>query len=1388
MFDVCVCKRPHGGRCNEMVGKITQLFGWRQTYEVQRLHQLNEIDVISHSKPSGDTWVAVHSLQSQSDGGILDPDDKLSDVADDREQIIANFEDGDGPHHHAGGDGASGSSVGTGSPDIFQLQDGKYRTDIEVTNEQIASGVPVSLHVRRGSEPALNLPNGISNGHIVGPPPIPDVNQSKRWSAAAPSLDDQPPLLRKNELKPSSNGYSSGKWGRYPDEEDELPLRPHTFSREGSNRLSMQFLGESPGGFRYMEAMERLNTLPGKSGPMVNGHHKTSFSLPRENKRKEPLGQANSNPPSCSATSPSTHCTDSKSYAKSEFVVLPLDHRSLGLHVVPDYDPLGKERGLLITGIEDGSPAAKNGRLALFDRIVEINGRQLIDLPEDKMKEIFSNSLKGHELRLQIVKYLHEPNFRRPFSTTQPPQPVFPHNKENNAGVMVAGEERNSGFSKIATVSPTKKISAAGTSTTATLMAANTRKIGKKYEIELTKGSFGLGFKITTRDNPAGGYCPIYVKNILPKGAAVEDGRLKPGDRLLCVNNIDLTGRSQPEVAELLRNTPMGSKVTIVVSRQEVVEDVRSASPRNMEVDSLNQSLDLNSSGSGLSGICAGSDIASSSPLNKSIGESKLDESLVFPWKQKEILQFDIPVHDTEKAGLGVSVKGKTTANTSGGSNGGALNSSASTDLGIFIKSVINGGAASRDGRLRTNDQLLSVNGISLLGKSNTSAMETLRRAMLQSDGPCPGIISITVARKVPSPPPSRHARQNSSSSLLAESSNKTKNSSKDSLNTPDNSGTSENSDNTVIFLPYNNKNTESTSGRNPVIERLTGNVASPPYGVLTGNSASPPYGLRNESYYKATHQQTMLIMNNSGLDSNLTSPTVNQSAAEMVIIEEDPPPNPPGQMKSGANNETPEPKTPTLPVNINPRGSTSSTATVTDATYASQLSLDDQSAGFSRDAFGRQSMSEKRHATLDAKSTDTYQRTKKAREEREKQISEGALLRGISAESIPFSDHNESLQKHQLGPSLGMKKSSSLESLQTMVQEIQMAEDNATYRNAQGVIRVIRGRGCNESFRAAVDRSYDAPLSLNEIRMDTLAEDEGEPGHFGPRQSSLHSTLDAKLVKAQQAHKKKTGLLKGIGWNMFRFGKHRKPVEMSAPASHLGITMRDSNIEEADESEKEAARKAMREEQERLQEKYRVHAQRHNDLQQLAQTHREVSREPSSDLNGNNRSDNTNLNGRLNDSKNRSDANRLNDSKNRPENSSMNGRHNESQSGHHSNGHHNHSGNNHNHSGNNHSGSSHHSSNNHQTHSTHSNEKKSDNGGAPELPERPDNLNKSREQRDNHHHQQQQFGSRDREGSYSSTNSNSEGHASRTERIQQLRAQHQRRHMERRGTSALLY
>ena len=70
-----------------------------------------------------------------------------------------------------------------------------------------------------------------------------------------------------------------------------------------------------------------------------------------------------------------------------------------------------------------------------------------------------------------------------------------------------------------------------------------------------------------------------------------------------------------------------------------------------------------------------------------------------------------------------MSVKGKTSSN---GANG------ASVDLGIFVKNVIHGGAASKDGRLRQNDQLVNINGISLLGKANSHSMKTLRTAMHQ--------------------------------------------------------------------------------------------------------------------------------------------------------------------------------------------------------------------------------------------------------------------------------------------------------------------------------------------------------------------------------------------------------------------------------------------------------------------------------------------------------------------------------------------------------------------------------------------------------------------------------------------------------------------------------
>lgn len=141
------------------------------------------------------------------------------------------------------------------------------------------------------------------------------------------------------------------------------------------------------------------------------------------------------------------------------------------------------------------------------------------------------------------------------------------------------------------------------------------------------------------------------------------------------------------------------------------------------------------------------------------------------------------------------------------------------------------------------------------------------------------------------------------------------------------------------------------------------------------------------------------------------------------------------------------------------------------DVTYDSQLSLETNPPvdAFSRDAIGRRSMSEKHHAALDAKETGTYQRNKKLREQRDREKRyKGAGSHALGSMDSLSSTANEAKDRvGELGPSLGLKKSSSLESLQTMVQEIQMSDEP----RGPLALRTPRGRGREESLRAAVER-----------------------------------------------------------------------------------------------------------------------------------------------------------------------------------------------------------------------------------------------------------------------------------------------------------------------------
>ncbi|VDP12190.1 unnamed protein product [Soboliphyme baturini] len=255
------------------------------------------------------------------------------------------------------------------------------------------------------------------------------------------------------------------------------------------------------------------------------------------------------------------------------------------------------------------------------------------------------------------------------------------------------------------------------------LQKGNTRKLGKQITVKLLKTEDGLGFTLTSRDfaSAEGVESPVCIKNILPRGSAIKDGRLRADFLYLKVDGKPVEGLTQPEVVKLLRSIEKGRYVELLVSRQESCNSP-SILPRHL-VRSRTRDC----------------------PPEINGNDTKYE-------RPKRILLFDIPLNDSGSAGLGISVKGRVTSNATNTEN---VNPS---DLGIFIKSVLHGGAAYKvgtyvyfpttyDGRLKVDDQLIAVNECSLEGMSNQDALNQLRYTMKSLD-PYADSIKLTVIRR----------------------------------------------------------------------------------------------------------------------------------------------------------------------------------------------------------------------------------------------------------------------------------------------------------------------------------------------------------------------------------------------------------------------------------------------------------------------------------------------------------------------------------------------------------------------------------------------------------------------------------------------------------------
>ena len=257
--------------------------------------------------------------------------------------------------------------------------------------------------------------------------------------------------------------------------------------------------------------------------------------------------------------------------------------------------------GLVIQRIEPNARVYNDGRMRPGDRIIEINGRSLIGVDflasQGILRETiqYSNQHLNGQLDFKLVRqqqsaddndneeYSNERSIEADLADKESnhyhddkelqyeinkQQCLDPENKENNESIS------NTSLSYLN-----------NNPCSVNMSALNTKKLGKKIVVQLVKGPQGLGFKLAARDNCSQGeYSPIYIKNILPKGAAIADARLQRGDRLLEVNQMDMACKTLHEAVNILRNTKLGSTVEIVVSRQ-MVNTQQQMQPQSASMD-----------------------------------------------------------------------------------------------------------------------------------------------------------------------------------------------------------------------------------------------------------------------------------------------------------------------------------------------------------------------------------------------------------------------------------------------------------------------------------------------------------------------------------------------------------------------------------------------------------------------------------------------------------------------------------------------------------------------------------------------------------------------------------------------------------------------------------
>uniref|UniRef100_A0A670ZW86 Multiple PDZ domain protein n=1 Tax=Pseudonaja textilis TaxID=8673 RepID=A0A670ZW86_PSETE len=317
-------------------------------------------------------------------------------------------------------------------------------------------------------------------------------------------------------------------------------------------------------------------------------------------------------------------------------------------------------------------PVGRCGRLYSGDELLEVNGQSLVG---ENHKDVV-NILKELPINVRMVCCL----------------PIYSSSIDNlYFGGPLGASETEDAKLEIANVNQnTEEVQGSSLAMWETEI----------QQIELEKGSRGLGFSILDYQDPVDpANTVIVIRSLVPGGIAEQDGRLLPGDRLMFVNETSLENGSLEEAVQALKGAPMGM-VKIGVAKPLPL------SPEEGYVSAKEDSFFYTAQSFEEEGL------TDSALFHAELALFLMENNILMP------ACLDINKNKLEKM---ITI-------AKGNSSLGMTVSSNKDGMGMIVRSIIHGGSINRDGRIGIGDCILSINEESTANLTSAQARAMLRR------------------------------------------------------------------------------------------------------------------------------------------------------------------------------------------------------------------------------------------------------------------------------------------------------------------------------------------------------------------------------------------------------------------------------------------------------------------------------------------------------------------------------------------------------------------------------------------------------------------------------------------------------------------------------------